>query len=104
MNNETILIIILLLLNIFSFIIGFILGKIGPILGVFNVSQEKPESFFKANNTKAKKKTVIDIDETKYVVDISTKGLEKKYDSLGEVKQSSDNIQNSVNKLKNMKG
>jgi hypothetical protein len=103
MSNESVLIIILLLLNIFSFIIGFILGKIGPMLGVFSNSSEKPDSFFKTNNT-TKRKPVIDIDETKYVVDISTKGLEKKYDSLGEVKQSSDNIQNSVNKLKNMKG
>ncbi|NBQ16959.1 hypothetical protein EBU24_01440, partial [bacterium] len=97
MSNESVLIIILLLLNIFSFIIGFILGKIGPMLGVFSNSLEKPDSFFKTNNT-TKRKPAIDIDETKYVVDISTKGLEKKYTELGENTISKDNISNSIDR------
>jgi hypothetical protein len=29
--------------------------------------------------------------------------MEKKYESLGEIKKSEENISNSINKLKNMK-
>lgn len=44
------------------------------------------------------------IDSTKFVVKIKTDQLEKKYDQLGEIKSSEENINNSVSKLKNMKG
>ena len=50
-----------------------------------------------------KKVSAISIDDKKYVVAIDTKGIEKKYDTLGETKQSEENILNSVNKLKNIK-
>jgi hypothetical protein len=100
MKTEVILIIILLVLNTFSFLIGYLLGTIGSNVGVSNI-ESKPKSFFKKDQ---KEKKNIDINESKYVVNIDTKGMEKKYTELGEVKQSTDNIQNSVNKLKNMKG
>lgn len=45
----------------------------------------------------------IKIDDRKFVVDINTGGIEKKYDELGETKVSDENISSSVNKLKGMK-
>lgn len=98
MIDNTIL--ILVILNIFSFVIGLILGKIWSISGVYD--NEKPTSFFKQQNNITKNK--VSIDDTKYVTSIKTEGLEKKYNSLGDIKKSDENIQNSVNKLKNMKG
>jgi hypothetical protein len=96
-DNNTIL--ILVILNIFSLIIGIILGKIWSNSGVSNI--EKPKSFFQQHS---ENKTKVSIDDTKYVTNIKTDGLEKKYTNLGEIKQSQENIQSSVNKLKNMKG
>ena len=48
-------------------------------------------------------KTNIEIDDTKYVGKISTDGLEKKYDTLGDIKKSKNDTISSVNKLKNLK-
>ena len=55
-------------------------------------------------NDQFQKYEPISIDNTKVVVDIKTEGLEKKYDSLGDVKNTQENISGSINKLKNMKG
>jgi len=46
----------------------------------------------------------VDIDETKVVVAIKTDNMEKKYENLGDVKKSEENITGSINKLKNLKG
>jgi len=99
MTNEILLIIILSIFNIFSFGLGFVIGKIWSISGVSTNITSKPQSFFKSEENKPK----ISIDDKKFVVDIKTDGLEKKYDSLGETKKSTENIQSSINKLKNMK-
>lgn len=56
------------------------------------------------SKTQDRNKINIEIDDTKYVSKISTDGLEKKYDQLGDIKQSKDDTVSSVNKLKNMKG
>jgi hypothetical protein len=45
----------------------------------------------------------IEIDDRKFVVDVNTSGIEKKYGELGETKVSDENISSSVNKLKGMK-
>jgi hypothetical protein len=99
MTNEHFLIIILIIINIFSVCIGYILGKMHQIYGVNSIAQ-KPISFF----TKDDNKTKVSIDDTKYVINIKTENLEKKYENLGEVKKTSENISQSVNKLKNLKG
>jgi hypothetical protein len=91
----------LLAIGVCLFLIGYFIGKQSND-GVFNtVVNTKPVSFF--DDIKKDKKT-ISIDDTKYVVDIQTSGMEKKYDSLGDIKKSEENISNSINKLKNMKG
>ena len=100
MKIDIILIIILISLNLFSFGIGYLIGKIGSIHGVSHIKEQK--SFFdkekKTNNHN------ILIDTTKVVTNISTEGLEKKYDGIAPSKHSDENISSSINKLKNMKG
>ena len=90
----------LLAIGVCLFLIGYFMGK-QLNTGVSNtVINTKPASFF--DDIKKDKKTV-SIDDTKYVVDIKTSGMEKKYDSLGDIKKSEENISDSINKLKNMK-
>lgn len=100
MTNEQILMLVLVILNLFSFALGLILGKIWSINGVVN-STAKPKSFLSEskNNTLS-----ANIDERIIITDIKTDNMVKKYDSLGETKQSTENISSSVNKLKQMKG
>jgi ABC-type proline/glycine betaine transport system substrate-binding protein len=97
MNKDILIIAILIILNIISMLIGYLLGRLGGSESV-SIFEKKPKDKNKVV------KTDVDIDETKYVINIKTEGLEKKYGSLGDIKQSQENIQNSVNKLKNMKG
>lgn len=107
--TNIILISILVSLNLLFLVIGIILGK--TFIGSFGSYEpqnknESINSFFtkQKNHDHQQKSTNIDIDERKVVVAIKTDGLEKKYDSLGDVKQSSDSISSSIDKLKNMKG
>jgi len=87
------------------FAVGYLLGKISSNNFIVQSDQQKPKSFFRKekeddqNSSKSPS-----IDSTKFVVNIKTDGMEKKYDSLGETKVSSENISNSISKLKNMKG
>jgi hypothetical protein len=90
----------LLVIGVCLFLIGYFIGKQASS-GVSNsATNTKLTSFF---DDIKKDNKVISIDDTKYVVDIQTSGMEKKYESLGDVKQSEENISNSINKLKNMK-
>lgn len=100
MTND-IIIIILVILNFFAFILGLLCGKI-----LLNNSQANigSQSFFnQQKQSSTAEKSTISIDDSKYVVDIKTTDLEKKYDSLGETKQSTEQISSSINKLKNLK-
>lgn len=97
-NNDILLITVITIININSFLIGYLLGR-RNVNGVINTSSQ---SFF----SKLKDDTTVNnisIDDKKFVTDIKTDGLEKKYDSLGDTKTTTDNISNSVNKLKNLK-
>lgn len=90
---------IIIIICIHSFIIGYLLGRFSKLGGVTNNS---PKSFFKTQND-TKLANDVSIDDKKIVVNIKTDGLEKKYESLGDVKSSDENISESVNKLKNLK-
>jgi hypothetical protein len=94
-----ILLAILVLLNIVFFILGYIFAKINS--SSQQVSGSQPNSFFSKNKNTENNK--ITIDERKFVTDIKTSGMEKKYDNLGETKVSDENIQSSIDKLKNIK-
>ena len=95
-------VLILSIINILSFSLGYILGKLRPISGVSNSSQAYYGSPDNRPNSQVRPK--ISIDDTKFVTEIKTDGLEKKYNDLGDKKVSNENIGNSINKLKNMKG
>jgi hypothetical protein len=93
MTND--IIIVVLILN--AFFIGYLLGKNRQVVGVTTTG-----SFFDKNKSQTKESN-IKIDDTKCVLDIQTNNLTKKYDELGEKTLSTDNISGSVNKLKNLK-
>lgn len=94
MFNESIIIAIILILNIFSILIGYIFGRINN-----NIYSETP-SFF----NKQKSENKVSIDSTKIVTNINTSGLEKKYTNIGNTTETTENITTSINKLKSMKG
>lgn len=97
MELYNVVLLILVFLNINSMLIGYLLARLNHS-GVIN---DRTQSFF----TKLKDDKIVNIaiDDKKFVTDIKTDGLVKKYDSLGDVKQTTENIDNSVNKLKNLK-
>lgn len=97
MTIENYIIIILLFLNILSLAMGYILGKLNTI------DNNKPVSFFEKNKKLTENLPSIEIDDSKYVTEINTQGLEKKYSSIGETKKSTENISSSIDKLKNLK-
>jgi len=97
---NTIIIFVGTIVIVNTFIIGYLFGLSSSRNGV---STDRPKSFFKQQNSTTKENNSISIDDKTFVTDIKTEGLEKKYDSLGEVKKTQDNISNSVNKLKNLK-
>lgn len=107
LNNNIILLFILISLNIIFITVGYILGKINKFSHNSTDNQYKPQSFIskqKNNNDTKTQSSIIDIDDTKVVVAIKTDGIEKKYSVLGNTQTSNEDISQSVNKLKNMKG
>lgn len=100
MSTIDIVVVILFLLNIIFLCVGYLLGKTAfkNLENTnFNISNKK-------SNNSSILKNHIEIDNTKVVTKINTDNLEKKYSELGEIKNTSENISSSVNKLKNMKG
>lgn len=91
--------IVYLIVCINCYIIGYLVGRRSYPAennGVFKSVQRT-----KQNNQIP---SVVSIDETKVVTNINTDNLVKKYEELGDTTVSTDNISNSINKLKNMKG
>jgi 4-diphosphocytidyl-2C-methyl-D-erythritol kinase len=99
MLSDAIIISLLVFINLNSLLIGYILGQ--RTGGVYQLDQLQHK---KNNQTINKKQESISIDDKKFVVDINTNDLEKKYTKLGDSVQTTDNISGSVNKLKNLKG
>ena len=94
----TLLIAAAILTGMIFFILGGIIGYLIASSGVY--INNKVSKF---SNSQANKMAKINIDDNKFVVDIKIDELEKKYEQLGDIKQSNDNINGSINKLKNMK-
>lgn len=101
MLNNNIIIVLIILIYLNSLFIGFLLGR---LYGFGGVSNSTTQSFFTKQKTDQVVKNNLSIDDKKIVVDIKTDTLEKKYNTLGDVTQKSDDISSSVNKLKNLKG
>ena len=87
---------------IIIFLLGFLVGRLWSFNGVYNIGQTSSKVLSSINNKTTGQS--ISIDSSKFVVDIKTDGLEKKYQNLGEIKGTNESIESSVNKLKNMKG
>jgi len=96
MTNEQLFIIVF---NIFSGLLGYLIGRLNIVV----VSTEKSNGRIKSFCDDPLKTKTIDIDATKYVANIDINGLEKKYENFGDIKQSTDDISSSVDKLKNIK-
>lgn len=86
--------------NLIMFSLGLIVGRLYNNNFIPSIN----DMISVKSKTQDRNKINIEIDDTKYVSKISTDGLEKKYDQLGDIKQSKDDTVSSVNKLKNMKG
>jgi hypothetical protein len=97
--NSALIISVLFILIIFSFVLGYLVGRLNGSQGVSYIGRVSKNSQQSINQL-----SKIDIDEKKFVVDINTNGLEKKYTELGETKQTQENISSAIDKLKNMKG
>lgn len=105
LNDDFIKLILVLILGLNCLFVGYILGLgKGKLYNCSQGSNTAPGSFFDHNKTTTQPSSKIQIDEKKIVGDINTDHLEKKYNSLGETKISREDISNSINKLKNMKG
>lgn len=99
---EDVLLLMLLSLNIVFFFIGYLIGKNQKTYILQN--QDISDVAVRQKKNSTKKTDKITIDETKIVSKINTKDLEKKYDKLGDTKETKDTINTSVDKLKSMKG
>lgn len=81
--------------------VGFLYGKIIYIdFSPKELDNIKPKRY---NTKEPEVKKSIEIDEKKIVIDIKTGGMEKKYESLGKLTKTDEDISNSVNKLKNLR-
>lgn len=99
LNNPNIILLLIIVVIINSFFIGYVLGRFLQN----GVSNDKPKSFFKQQDSSPKENNSISIDDKRFVVDIKTDGLEKKFNSLGDLRTTDEDISSSINKLKNLK-
>jgi len=98
-DTVQILLIILILLDIVFFFLGYTIGRLN---GSQTILESQPVSFFNKQKSLSDDKVTnkVIIDERKFVTDIKTSGMEKKYENLGETKISNENIESSIDKLK----
>lgn len=93
---------LLILLNVVFFFLGYIVGKLNNNNYIY---QEK--NINKTNDKKSKNAVrtniPISIDEKKIVTVIKTDKLEKKFDNLGDKTIVKDNIDDNINRLKQIK-
>lgn len=87
----------IIIINIVIFSVGYLFGKYNNLVS-YNYNTRSN------NKTISKKINSVNIDEKKVVLNIATQDLEKKYESLGQITIADTDINNSINKLKNLKG
>lgn len=89
-----------------SLYIGYLIGQ---RIKDRSVADNSSQNFFTKNSINKKESELaniskpINIDESKVVVSIDTSSLEKKYEKLGDIKQSTENISSSIDRLKHLK-
>jgi len=102
-STDNLIICCIIILTLIVGILGYLLGKLNGL----SINQNNPQSFFKKNNSSNNHSpdiSSVSIDDKKFVTNINTSGMEKKYDALGDTKKSDENISGSINKLKTLKG
>jgi len=85
-----------ILLYATAFILGFIIGKMNGKQNIGDQHVDPQGSFFKPQIRKRKN---VEIDEKKFVTEISTNSLEKKGNDLGTKTIINDDVSSSVSKL-----
>lgn len=93
---------LLILLNVVFFFLGYIVGKLNNNNYIYpekNTNKLKDKKSKNAGDTNIP----ISIDEKKIVTVIKTDKLEKKFDNLGDKIVVKDNIDNNINRLKQIK-
>lgn len=98
--QESMILMIGVLLYITSFILGFVVGRITVNKDLSDPRIEPKGSFFK---NESKQRKLVEIDEKKFVTDISTNSLEKKGKDLGTKTTVEDDVGSSVSKLAALK-
>lgn len=105
-NDIIVSVVLVVIVCMNSLYIGYLIGQ--RIKSRFETNSNS-QSFFTKNPTNKKQSELtntskaISIDESKVVVSIDTTNLEKKYEKLGDIKQSVENISSSIDRLKNLK-
>lgn len=90
---------IIIVINIISFILGYVFAK-----NTYNYNGVSNNINTNRNINILPNKDKIDIDQSKVILDINTDQFQKKYTNIADSQVSNDNIGNSINKLKNIKG
>jgi len=101
LDNIYILPVVIVVIIIYAFLIGYLIGKKTP-----HVLDNMKNNSFVFSKQKISDQPQVDapkIDSTKFVTKIATDNLEKKYNELGDIQTTSENISESVNKLKKKK-
>jgi hypothetical protein len=90
-----------IILNLICFSLGFLTARLVSFGGVSYSSQANIATPGKNRENLTKK---VSIDNSKFITNIDTNSLERKYTNIAEETLSEENIGSSVSKLKQMKG
>lgn len=97
----------LIIINVICFILGYLLASKcnQNSANYIPFTTNKTEKKQIEQNRIIEKVKLVDIDESKVIIDTDTSVLEKKFENLGEDKQVNENIESSISKLSQiMKG
>lgn len=83
---------------------GYLLGRLDELMRLLKRPESKSFVASVARDEKSLTRRKVDIDDSKYVVDVSTEGMKSSGEqSLGEIVKSSDDITTASNKLAQLK-
>ena len=87
-----------------GFILGYLFGRLDEIIRLLKSPESSSFVAGIAREQKASPRRRVEIDEKKFVVDISTEGMESRGEQkLGDVVKSNDDISAASNKLAQLK-
>ena len=95
---------------VLSFVLGYVLGRVDSMVRMINLTENNHVSFLKRKHKQNEERSSfkkIEIDDTKFVTDVSTDDMASLGKSVGVVSKTADDISSATNKLaqlKKMKG